>query len=248
MIQRYCIEISYDGSAYHGWQKQPGHQTIQGHIERALSVLFRQNIAIMGSGRTDTGVHASQQFAHFDLDTTDGHNMDRSKVLHSLRGLLPHDILINDIRVVSPHFHARFDAKSRQYRYRLATVHNVFEDRYNWVIDRDTDINAISMNTTLFLGEHDFSSFCKHNPEMLSNRCTVIESRIEFLSDTRFDYIIHANRFLHHMVRSIVGQLVDSATGKCTVTDLKMMLLNPDRKFFQVKAPSNALFLEKVVY
>lgn len=248
MIQRYCIELSYDGSAYHGWQKQSGQVTIQGHIEKALSVLFRQEVSVMGSGRTDAGVHATQQFAHFDLPTEDGQVIDRFKVLHSLRGLIPHDILISDIKSVSPDFHARFDAKSRQYRYRLATVNNVFEDRYNWVVDRSVDIQKISANANLFLGEHDFSSFCKQNPDVLNNRCTVFDSRIEILSDTRFDYVIHANRFLHHMVRSIVGCLVDTGTGKCTGSDLLSMISTPDRKYFQVKAPSNALFLEKVVY
>lgn len=248
MIQRYCIEISYDGSAYHGWQKQPDHPTIQGHIEQALSILFRQDISIMGSGRTDTGVNAIQQFAHFDVEYKNSTDIDEHSVIHSLRGLLPHDILVSKMNKVPLEFHARFDAKSRQYRYRIATQNDVFENRYTWVIDKHADVSAISQNASIFIGEHEFSSFCKQNPDVLNNICTIYESRIEVISPHRFDYIIHANRFLHHMVRSIVGRLVDSGTGKCTSTDLHSMLLSPDKKYFQVKAPSHALFLEKVVY
>lgn len=246
MNTRYLIELSYDGSRYNGWQKQPGQQTIQGQIEHALSVVLRREIIIMGSGRTDTGVHAEQQFAHFDIEHDEP--LHFPSILHSLRGLIPHDIFVNDIRPVSSEFHARFDAISRQYRYQLSTRHNVFQDRYHWVKPGDLNAKIVQNCAHYINGEHDFGSFCKFNPDVNHTRCNVFSSTFDIIDEHTYHYRIHANRFLHNMVRSIVGNLVEVGLGRKTFSEFETMLNNPDRNSFRVSAPAHALFLEKVFY
>lgn len=246
MNQRFLIDLSYDGSQYCGWQKQPNETTIQGELEKALSILFKSDIEIMGSGRTDSGVHAEHQVAHFDAPYTP--DLDASRLLHSLRGLLNHDILVSAIKPVNPEFHARFDALSRQYRYQISTDFNVFRDRYTWVVKDLEEIEEMNHTASLFTGEHDFSSFCKQNPDVNHNRCVIIESKLIQYSQTEWHYHIRANRFLHHMVRSIVSAIVLVGRGKVDSSEVLNWLNHPDKSNFSVKAPSHALFLEKVLY
>ncbi len=246
MIQRYRIDLSYDGSRYCGWQKQPKDITIQGELEKALSILFRSEIEIMGSGRTDTGVHAEHQVAHFDAPANE--NFETSRFLHSLRGLLNHDILVTQIKPVMPEFHARFDAESRQYRYQVSSEFNVFRERYTWVVNDMDQVHKMIDTAALFIGEHDFTSFCKQNPDVNHNRCLVYESAVHQFSENEWHYRIRANRFLHHMVRSIVSALVLVGRGKANPAEIQSWLSNPDKSNFSVKAPAHALFLEKVLY
>lgn len=246
MNQRYRIDLSYDGTRYCGWQKQPNEITVQGELEKALSILFKTDIDIVGSGRTDTGVHAEHQVAHFDAPKHS--EFDEFRLLHSLRGLVNHDILVSKIQPVHPEFHARFDATSRQYRYQLSTDNNVFRDRYTWVVKDLIHLNEMMQTTTFFLGEHDFSSFCKQNPDVNHNRCVVFESKLIQNTPTELHYHIRANRFLHHMVRSVVSALVLVGRGKAEPTDVQSWIDNPDKSNFSVKAPAHALFLEKVLY
>lgn len=200
----------------------------------------------MGSGRTDSGVHAEHQVAHFDATYTS--DFDASRLLHSLRGLLNHDILVSAIQPVNPEFHARFDALSRQYRYQISTDFNVFRDRYTWMVKDLKNTEEMSQTASVFIGEHDFSSFCKQNPDVNHNRCEVYESKLIQYSQIEWHFHIRANRFLHHMVRSIVSSIVLVGRGKVTSSDVSNWLLHPDKSNFIVKAPSHALFLEKVLY
>jgi tRNA pseudouridine38-40 synthase len=200
----------------------------------------------MGSGRTDTGVHAEHQVAHFDLP--ENIDLEQNKVLHSLRGLLKHDILVSSITSVSPEFHARFDATSRMYRYQISTQNNVFRDQFNWVVkDLDHLVTMIEA-ANYFNGEHDFTSFCKQNPDVNHNRCVILNSSFTQNSDYEWHYHIQANRFLHHMVRSIVSSLVLIGRGRNSAEDVKNWLDVPNKSNFKVNAPANALFLEKVIY
>lgn len=246
MTQRYRIDLSYDGTRYCGWQKQPNDITVQGELEKALSILFKTDIEIMGSGRTDSGVHAEHQVAHFDAPSAQDY--DEFRVLHSLRGLVNHDILVTAIQPVHPEFHARFDALSRQYRYQLSTDFNVFRDRFTWVVRDLQHFEEMTQTASIFIGEHDFSSFCKQNPDVNHNRCEVFESKLIRYSLNEWHYHIRANRFLHHMVRSIVSAIVLVGRGKVNSSDVLHWLNHPDKSNFSVKAPSHTLFLEKVLY
>lgn len=246
MTRRYRIVLSYDGTGYHGWQKQPNDRTVQGELEKALSIILRNPVEIMGSGRTDTGVHAEHQVAHFDLSTEI--DLNERSVLHSLRGLLNHDILVSSIKPVHNDFHARFDAQTRRYRYQLATQNNVFHDRYYWVIPDLFHFHLMAELAQSFIGEHDFTSFCKQNPDVNHNRCTVISSELIQVSESEWHYRIEANRFLHHMVRSIVSSLVLVGRGLLTIEEVRNWIQEPDKVNFILKAPANALFLEKVLY
>lgn len=245
-MKRYRIDLSYDGSRYCGWQKQPNEITVQGELEKALSILFKIDIEIMGSGRTDSGVHAEHQVAHFDAPLIPDYDADR--LLHSLRGLVNHDILVSAIQPVHPDFHSRFDALSRQYRYQLSTDSNVFRDRYTWVVKDMSNADDMLQTASIFIGEHDFSSFCKQNPDVNHNRCMIYESKLIQYTPKEWHYHIRANRFLHHMVRSIISAIVLVGRGKANSSDVSNWLNHPDKSNFSVKAPSHALFLEKVLY
>jgi tRNA pseudouridine38-40 synthase len=246
LTQRYRLDLSYDGSQYHGWQKQPNASTIQEKIEKALSIIFQAPIEVVGSGRTDAGVHAEHQVVHFDL--VDQNDFNSGKVLHSLRGLLPHDIMVSGLEFVSADFHARFNAIQRYYRYQISRKPNVFTDRYTWLVPDFHDVETAIDTASVFLGEHDFSAFCKPNPDILNNRCSVFTSELVQVNADSWNYNISANRFLHHMVRSIVSAIVDVGRGKIKPMDVSKRLQDLDRTKFSVKAPAHALFLEKVVY
>ena len=150
--------------------------------------------------------------------------------------------------MVSSEFHARFDAISRQYRYQFSTKYNVFQVRYNWVKIGQFEEKRVQDCAKILLGEHDFGSFCKHNPDVNNTRCQVSLSEFDIIDKHTFHYRIHANRFLHHMVRSIVGNLVEVGFGRISRSDFETLLSDPDRSNCKVSAPAHALFLEKVLY
>lgn len=244
-MQRYLLEIEYDGTQYFGWQKQPDKPTIQGEIEKALNTIFRSDVNIVAAGRTDTGVHALQQFAHFDLN--DGQTFEASQLLHSLRGLIPHDINVKSVVPVSSEFHARFDAISRSYIYKISNKYSVF-DTYSWFIRENLDVKIMNEAALLLIGVNDFSSFCKKNKDVNHYRCEVMESELKEYADGKMEYFIKANRFLHHMVRSIVGNLVDVGRGKMHLSEFEKKIHEPDRENGGYTAPAQGLFLAKIDY
>lgn len=246
MTSRYIIEISYDGSAYNGWQKQPGQKTVQGEIEKALSTIFRDSVNIMGAGRTDAGVHAKQQFAHFDL--AEIVEVPKTDVLRSLRGLLPQDIFVSDIIKTTPDFHVRFDAIAREYEYRIAGKHDVFYNRYTWVVQSKLELSKMVEVANLILGEHDFATFSKNNPDVNHTRCLVENCKWSTNIDNGYIFTIKANRFLHHMVRSLVGTMVEIGKEKISISEFEGMLISPDRSNCKFTAPPQALFLTRVYY
>lgn len=246
MNARFVIEIAYDGSQYNGWQKQAGQPTIQGEIEKALATIFRQPISIMGSGRTDTGVHAKQQFAHFDLKNFSSINND--DVTRSLRGLLPNDIIIKQIQQTSPEFHARFDAKARQYQYQVSQEYNVFQDKYCWVVLIPLNISHMDEAAKMLNGEIDFETFSKNNPDVNHTKCLIEFCNWKLSDNGQLILSIKANRFLHHMVRSLVGTMVEIGKGKLSIQEFNDMLKIPNRSKCKFTAPPHALFLERVFY
>lgn len=245
-MKRFRIDLSYDGSNYKGWQAQKNEKTIQGEIQKVLAILFKSDILITGSGRTDSGVHAIQQVAHVDLPVSG--DVGLPSIVNSMNGMLPSDIHIKSIHPVRDDFHARFDAKSRQYLYQIGLDRDVFNDRYCWRVFRKVDLDLLNIGASKFLGTHNFSSFSKKNPDIKNYYCTIDRSECSMGSDNILRFRIRSNRFLHHMVRSIVGTLVDIATRKRSLDHIDELLLVPDHANFTAKAPANALFLEEILY
>jgi tRNA pseudouridine38-40 synthase len=245
-MPRFVVELAFDGTRYSGWQKQPDTLTVQGEVESGLAIVFKQPVSIMGSGRTDAGVHAEQQFAHFDV-ALDDVRFDKERFLHSLRSLIPGDVLIKDIREVDEAFHARFDAISRQYRYQIAFERSVFDRNYTWYVGDLSFLNNMLLAANLLVGNHNFESFSKNNPDLGNSLCTVSTAEFREVAGG-LHFRIKSNRFLHHMVRSIIGNLVDVGRGKLALDDFALMLEHPDRSHGGFTAPAKGLFLEKIEY
>jgi tRNA pseudouridine38-40 synthase len=245
-MPRYLLKIRYDGTDFSGWQKQPGQiKTIQNELQRVLSLLVRHSVELVASGRTDAGVHAECQFAHFDTMAVIS---DINQFLDRCNKLLDKSIYADNLQLVSANFHARFDAVSRAYRYQFSTKRDVFNDRYYWIVDAKTDVELIRIVSRKFIGIHDYASFSKHNPNQLNTLCSVTRSEIITLDQNRFCFEIEANRFLHHMVRTICGTLVNVGTNKEKSSLIDDCLANPDHKRFKYVAPAHALFLTKILY
>lgn len=242
---RYALWITYDGTAYCGWQIQPNGISVQQKIQEALSILYKKDCSITGSGRTDAGVHAYQQIAHFDSEDT----IDSFRMQRSLNGLLPTDIRILGIFKVADDFHARYDAQYRYYRYRIALCPVVLERGFRWEIRPKPDIERMNLAAELLLGTHDFGSFCLAKSEIPHKICTL--SQAIFLPDeTPHHYTFHikGNRFLHGMVRAIVGTLVEIGQGKRKVEDMSAILAAQNRRAAGTAAPAKGLCLYEVHY
>lgn len=245
-VATYRLDIEYIGADWHGWQIQPQQPTIQGAIESAFNTALRQHVNVVGSGRTDTGVHASGQVAHVVIEG----EFDSRRVLGSLRGLLPRSIAVRSLRPVHDAFHARFDAQSRQYRYRLGTIPFAIDESIRWYLRPAPDIDQMNEATSLLLGQHDFDSFCRAQSETENRICTVEYAAWTSVPgrEGMYDFVIRADRFLHGMVRAIVGTLVEVGHGKRAVADITTILAAHDRTHAGPAAPAHGLMLEKVYY
>jgi tRNA pseudouridine38-40 synthase len=245
-VATYRLDIEYVGTDWHGWQIQPEHPTVQGALETALRTALRQPVNIVGSGRTDSGVHASGQVAHVAIEG----EIDSNRVLGSLRGLLPRSIAVRSIRSVQDGFHARFDARSRQYRYRLGTIPFAIDQSIRWYLRPAPDMDRMNEAAALLLGTHDFDSFCRTQSETENRVCTVEVASWGLVPDQegKIDFVIRADRFLHGMVRAIVGTSVEIGQGKRDVADITAILAARDRTYAGPAAPAHGLMLERVVY
>ncbi|GMQ81414.1 MAG: tRNA pseudouridine(38-40) synthase TruA [Rhodothermia bacterium] len=245
MVPTYRLDIEYDGTDWHGWQSQPDDRTVQDSIEAALSTALRQPVSIVGSGRTDAGVHARGQVAHFVLEKA----IDEARLFASVNGILPNSIAVRKIDQTYGSFHARYDARKRRYRYRICCIPIAIGRRYHWYVAPTPDINAMNQAADDLLGEHDFSTFCSSNSETKNRICSVFEARwheADVMSSWFFEII--GNRFLHGMVRSIVGTLVEIGHGKRDVDSIPSLLKSEDRRNAGFSAPAEGLTLEEVVY
>ncbi|MHB2155714.1 tRNA pseudouridine(38-40) synthase TruA [Calditrichota bacterium GD2] len=234
--------IEYDGSDYYGWQLQKGQRTIQGELEQALKVLFKKRIPVTGSGRTDTGVHARGQVAHFDIP-----EFDLQKLKRALNGLLKEDIVVKELNVSAPDFHARFDATQRWYRYYISPEPTALNRRYAWTILTPLNLTLMQVGAEMIKPVKDFRSFCKVKSEVKHHRCKILESRWLRWGDLLV-YEIAADRFLHGMVRAIVGSLTAIGSGKITLKEFKEIIQSGDRRLVPQAAPARGLVLERVVY
>lgn len=243
-MNRWKLTFQYDGTDFHGWQKQPETRTVQGEIEQALSTFCREKIEIMGQGRTDAGVHALAQVAHADLPD----HVLADKLLHAMKGLLPEDVALTAAEITDPEFHARFDAISRQYRYQLVTSPQPLYRKITWQYYSEPAPAILDSTAGQILGKHDFSGFCiPPEDDMLTTICEVTHSEWKLENGLWF-FEIHANRFLRHMVRRLVGEMVHAATGRTEQAEFEDLLSGKllERKGFS--APSNGLILTGVVY
>jgi tRNA pseudouridine38-40 synthase len=244
--QRYFIELAYKGTAYHGWQFQPNAIAVQEVLNQALQTYFRENIETLGCGRTDAGVHATQFFAHLDLQQTILVE-DFSKIKKSLNGLLPDDISLKNIFPVQADAHARFDAVKRSYEYHIHFDKDPFKTDLSWLIKDKLDLEAMQTAAQIILQYEDFGAFCKSNADNFTNICKLSKSEFEFKHDGII-YHVSANRFLRNMVRAIVGTLIDIGKQKMAPEAMHQIIQSQNRAAAGSSVPAHGLFLTEVVY
>ncbi|WP_299521423.1 tRNA pseudouridine(38-40) synthase TruA [Winogradskyella sp.] len=240
---RYFLELSYNGKAYHGWQNQPNAISVQEVLEKALSTILKSNIAIVGAGRTDTEVHAYQMFAHFDFEV----DFNSENLVYKLNSFLPKDIAVHSIFEVSPEAHARFDAISRTYHYKISTSKNVFDYDYAYLVMMPLDVKAMNSACDILLKYNDFQCFSKSNTDVKTYYCDIKEAYWT-KEDNRLMFTITANRFLRNMVRAIVGTMVNIGLGKLKPNDLHGIIASKDRSKAGFSAPAHGLYLVEIIY
>lgn len=240
---RYFFEIAYDGTNYHGWQRQKNASSVQQTVEEALSTILRTEITITGSGRTDTGVHCSQQYFHVDLQT----DLSCEKLKFKLDSFLPADISIPSVKTVKPDAHTRFDAIRRSYVYHINQEKWPFSKGYSYYFVKSLDIITMNEAAALLLGEKDFEAFSRVKTEVNNFICNIEEARWE-KEGAKLTFHITANRFLRGMVRAIVGTLLLVGEGKLSIADVEKIIETKDRREAGAAAPAEGLFLTKVEY
>lgn len=243
MSVRYFVEIKYDGTNYHGWQFQPNSISVQETINTELNRLLQSQIAMVGCGRTDTGVHASKYYFHFDFPE----QIDVNLIAFKLNHMVPADISIVRIFEVSSDLHARFSAKSRTYHYFINFYKDPFDRFHSFYYTRELDVEVMNKACELLIGIKDFTSFSKTNTETKTNLCEVTEA-YWILDDSRMIFVISANRFLRNMVRAIVGTMLDVGTHKITLEEFNNIIEAKDRTLAGKSAPGQGLFLSDVIY
>ncbi|MFH0755740.1 MAG: tRNA pseudouridine(38-40) synthase TruA [Bacteroidota bacterium] len=253
-MPRYFIHMAYDGTAYHGWQVQPNGKTVQEVIQHALSMLLRQDIAVTGAGRTDTGVHASFFVAHFDLlpggdAQVNGEfsGPDDERFLFRLNRFLPEDIVAYNIRQVDGDLHARYSATYRTYHYHLCTVKPLYNRHYSHFIYGPLDLEEIGRCCKILLDTEDFTSFSKLHSDVKTGNCHVMAATWKEV-ENGYLFEIRADRFLRNMVRSVVGTLLEVGQGKLDSAGFQSIIESRDRGKAGQSAPAHALFLVDIGY
>ena len=270
---RYFVHFQYDGTNYHGWQIQPNGNTVQEELQKALSVILRQPMEVVGAGRTDTGVHARHMVAHFDFpEKTECPEKLESQgslekleslaspekpasptfspvdLAYKLNRLLPRDISVLRIEQVADDMHARFSATSRKYHYYISTRKDAFSRHYAWQIHWQLDFDKMNEAARMLIGEKDFASFCKVGSDVKTTMCNLTHAQWVKDSDTNWHFEIAANRFLRNMVRAVVGTLVEVGRGRMTLEQFQTVLSQKSRSAAGESVPANGLFLEAVTY
>lgn len=243
MALRYCIEFSYNGKNYFGYQIQPDAISVQEELEKALSTILREEIKTTGAGRTDTGVHARKMFAHFDTGKAEDADLPRK-----LNSFLPPDISVKRIFKVKDDFHARFDATYRTYEYYISLEKNPFTQESAWQHwKRGLDINKMNEACAILFEYEDFTSFAKLKTDNKTNLCTIYKAEWE-QQGSELKFTVSANRFLRNMVRAIVGTMVEIGLGKIQPEDLRKVIEDKHRNSAGTSAPAHGLYLVDVGY
>ena len=244
-MNRYFVELSYDGSNYHGWQVQPNAATVQQTLEKAFTTLLKEDVALTGCGRTDTGVHASYFVAHFDSEQADLEQ--HKKLVFKLNGYLPDDIAIHSISRVDGEMHARFSATYRQYIYMIRKTKPLFNRPFCHYYCADLDVEKMNSACEILMEYTDFTSFSKLHTDVKTNNCRIIEAEWT-AHDDGYDFTITADRFLRNMVRSIVGTMIEIGSGKMQPEEFRAVIEAKDRSRAGMSAPAKGLFLVDVGY
>lgn len=243
---RYFLKLAYDGTDFHGWQRQPNATTIQQTIEEALSTLARRAVSIVGAGRTDTGVHALEMYAHMDWESSIA---DKNGLISSLNKLVGRQIVIKDIFPVSENAHARFDALSRTYLYRISLEKNPFNFRFAHRLERMPNLELMNEAAQILLSTDDFTSFAKLHSDVKTNICHVSKAEWTFEPvDNLLCFTIKADRFLRNMVRAVVGTLLNVGSGKLTIAGFNDVIARRDRCEAGMSVAAKGLFLTNVSY
>ncbi len=241
---RIALEIAYDGTNYHGWQAQKGCITVQEEIEKALSKILQTKIAVMGCGRTDSGVHAMQFFLHFDYV-----GEIHEHFLFRLNQLLPKDIAAYSWIPVTDNFHARFQANYRKYIYKVNFVKNPFAENLSLFLLKDPNVEEMNKACKILLQHNDFASFCKMGSGNKSTRCKLMEAEWKFVEpDKTLEFHIKADRFLRNMVRAVVGTLLQVGDGELALEDLDKVVESRTRKNAGKSVAARGLYLAEVGY
>jgi tRNA pseudouridine38-40 synthase len=243
-MSRFLIQFSYDGGSFHGFQSQPNAHTVQSELDEKLSLLIGTPIETTGSSRTDTGVHAQQQFAHFDLPESSSLPSDAS---YRINRMLPTTLVVQAFYQVSEDFNARFEAVSRTYEYRIARQKNPFSRDYAYWFEAPLAISRMNEACGILRSHEDFQSFSKVKTEVNTFKCDIQRAEWVEVGDTLV-FTIQANRFLRGMVRAIVGTLLEIGLGKWNEEDLRRILESKDRKLAGRAVPAHGLHLIEVAY
>lgn len=243
-VVRYFIHFAYDGTNYHGWQIQPDANSVQEELQKALSVLLRHDVEIVGAGRTDAGVHARQMVAHFEWDG----QLDCQQTAYRLGRMLPRDIAIYRMEPVADDMHARFSAVRRTYHYYLHTERDPFCRQYSCELHYDLDFERMNEAGRILCTYEDFGAFCKSHSDVKTTLCKVSEARWIQVDSTHWCFRISANRFLRNMVRAVVGTMIDVGRGRITLDDFRKIVEGKQRTQAGESMPAHALFLEEIEY
>lgn len=242
-MRGFKLTIEYDGTDFVGWQSQLNGRAVQDEILKALRQILGEDVVLVGAGRTDSGVHARGQVAGFRTEKA----IAPEKLLAALNGVLPEDVRVLSAEDVPPSFHARFDARLRRYSYQIALKPPVLDRRTCWFVKYPLSLSIMQDVAAQIPGKHDFTAFCKHEAEVENRICVVSQSEWSVVCG-RLVYQIAADRFVHGMVRALVGTMVDIGRGYTAVAEFADILMSCDRSRAGAAAPARGLCLEEVVY
>ncbi|ASU32866.1 tRNA pseudouridine(38-40) synthase TruA [Mucilaginibacter xinganensis] len=248
--QRYFIELSYDGTNYHGWQTQPNAVAVQEVLNKALSTVLRQPTETLGCGRTDAGVHAKVFFAHFDFEAMNHVPWtlrETNTIIRSLNSILPKDIAIKSIFPVAPEAHARFDATLRSYEYLIHFHKDPFKNGYSWELRDEPDLDLMNEAAAIMMEYKDFSCFSKSNTQVKTNNCKITNAEW-ILKDGGIAFHISADRFLRNMVRAVVGTLLMVGRNEIEPEAVRTIIESKNRSNAGMSVPAGGLYLTEVRY
>lgn len=247
-MPRYFLQLAYNGANYNGWQEQDNTPyTVQQVLREKLSMILGERIEITGCGRTDTGVHAKDYYAHFDSEKNALH-LSEANVLYKLNKVLPYEIAVKNIYSVKAEASARFDAQWRSYEYYIHRSKDPFIFNSSLYVFGELDFKAMNTAAAHLLSVTDFTSFSKVNTQTFTNNCTVTEAQWMPLNENEYIFKITANRFLRNMVRAIVGTLLEIGKGKLSLDEFKAIVESKNRSEAGMSAPGHALYLTHIHY
>lgn len=242
-MNRYFAYSQFDGTNYHGWQVQPNANSVQAEIQSALQKMEQKEVEIVGAGRTDAGVHASEMVFHFDSLN----EWTKRSFLHRMNSLLPKDIAVFDVRKVKPDFHARFDATERSYKYQITFKKSPFLLNQAYLFYGSLNVDLMNEACKHLIGSQDFSCFSKSHTQTFTNNCDLKEAHWQYDGDVLV-FHIKANRFLRNMVRAIVGTLIEVGEGKRDSSSIADLIASKNRSNSGPSVPASGLFLNSIIY